>query len=149
MQPPTALGIDPRAVASVVATMLQSFRLAGAGRASDSGIAGTAYENRSHPGDSSPETGLHLPAPVHPQTGAPPPGEHRTPIRAPGQGPPTGLAAGADPGARSRPGDLRHADGQPSGLPAGGGRGLPAESRSRLRPGGLAPVSLRSGLAPL
>ncbi len=146
---PAAWRIDPRPVAQVVATMLQAFRRAGVRLASPPSAASPTYENRTDPGSSSPKTGLHLPAPVHPQTSAPTPGEHRAPIRAPGQGPATGLATGADPHPGSRPGDLGHPDGQPTGFPALGGGGFVAESRSGLRLGSLAPVAFGFGLAPV
>src|SRR6266700_5977670 len=146
--PPAALRIDPRPVAQVVATMLQAFRRAGASLASPPSAAGTAYENRAGPGNPSPKAGLHLPAPVQPQTSASTPGEHRTPIRAPGKGSAVGLASGADPHPGSRPGDLRHPDDQPARFQTPGGRSVVAEGRSGLCLGGLALVALGSGLAP-
>src|SRR5207245_9163138 len=93
---PAALRIDPRPVAQVVATMLQAFRRAGVSLAVAPSVVSTAYENRTDPGNPSPEAGLHLPAPVHPQTSTPASGEHRTPICAQGQSPAVGLATGAD-----------------------------------------------------
>src|SRR6266478_3425085 len=109
---PAALRIDTRPVAQVVATMLQAFRRAGVCLASAPSPA-TAYENRTGPGNPSPKAGLHLPAPVHPQTSAPTSGEHRTPIRAPGEGSAVGLARGAHPRPGPRPGTLGYPDGQP------------------------------------
>ena len=147
--PSAVLRIDPRPVAQVLATMLQAFRWAGPRSPPLPAPASAAYEHRADPGNSSPKAGLHLPAPVHPQTSAPAPGKHRAPIRAPGQGPATGLATGADTHPGSRPGDLGHPDRQPTGFPALGGKSLVAGSRSGLRLGSLAPVALRSGLAPV
>src|SRR5438094_6487901 len=138
---PVALRIDPGPVAQVVATMLQAFRRAGGpGCLPSAPVA--AYENRNGPGKPSSEAGLHLPAPVHSPASAPAPGEHRTPICAQGQSPAVGLATGADPRSGSRPGDLRHPDGQPAGLPAPDGGGVVAASWGRIRPGCLAPVAL-------
>src|ERR1041384_1736214 len=145
---PAALRIDPRPVAQVVATMLQAFRRAGGCLRWPPSAAGTAYENRTGPGNPSPKAGLHLPAPVHPQTSASTPGEHRTPIRAPGKGPAVGLAVGADTYPGSRLGDLRHPDGQSTRFQAPGGGSVAAKGRSSLRLGGLALVALGSGLAP-
>src|SRR5258708_37974214 len=142
MQSPAALRFDPRPVAQVVATMLQAFRRAGAPLPSPPSVACAAYESRADPGHSPPEAGLHLLAPVHPQTSAPAPGEHRTPIRASGKGPSVGLATGADTHPGSRPGDLGHPDGQPTRFQAPSGGGFVAESRSGVRLGGLAPCAL-------
>src|SRR5512140_3787993 len=103
MPSPAALRIDPRPVAQVVATMLQAFRRAGLRSPPLPALASTAYEHRADPGNSSPKAGLHLPAPVHPQTSAPAPREHRAPIRTPGQGPATGLVTGAHTHSGSRP----------------------------------------------
>src|SRR6266581_2808292 len=139
---PAALRIDPRPVAQVVATMLQAFRRARVSVASPPSAASTAYELRTGPGNPSPKAGLHLPAPVHPQTSASTPGEHRTPIRAPGEGPAVGVADRADPHPGSRPGNLRHPDGQPTRFQTPGGGSVVAESWSGLRLGGLALVAL-------
>src|ERR1017187_680418 len=148
MQSPAALRIDPRPVAQVVATMLQAFRRAGVRLPPPPPAASPAYEKRLGPRNSSPKAGLHLPAPVHPQTSAATPGEHRAPIRAPGKGPAVGLAARADTHPGSRPGDFRHPDGQPAGFPALGGGSVVAEGWSGLRLGGLALIALGFRLAP-
>src|ERR1043166_9384483 len=144
---PAALRIDPRPVAQVVATMLQAFRRAGACLASASLAPSTTYEKRTDPGNPSPEAGLRLLAPVHPQASPSTPGEHRTPIRAEGQGPAIGLADRADPHPGSRPGDLWHPDGQPTGFQTPGGRSVVAEGWSRVRLGSLALVALGFRLA--
>src|SRR5438552_15893567 len=146
MAPVAALRIDPRPVAQIVATMLQAFRRAGV-PACLPASAPAAHENRNHPASPSSETGVHLPAPVHPQASASTPGEHPAPICAQGQSPAVGLATGADTHPGSGPGDLRHPDGQPTGLSAPGLGSVPAESRRRIRLGGLTLVAFGSGLA--
>ena len=144
---PAALRIDPRPVAQVVATMLQAFRRAGAGSAGSASVPNTTYENRADPGNASTEVGLHLPAPIHPQASPSAPGEHRTSVRAQGQGAATGLASGTDPHSGSRPGDLGHPDGQPTRFPTTRVAGLIAESRSGLCFGGFPLVALGLRLA--
>ncbi|SPE54314.1 hypothetical protein SBV1_180056 [Verrucomicrobia bacterium] len=54
MPPPAALRMDPRALAPVVANMLQAFRRAGAPLPALAGAAQVAYENRADPGNTSP-----------------------------------------------------------------------------------------------
>src|ERR1039458_10153901 len=130
---PAALRIDPRPVAQIAATMLQAFRRAGARLSPPPSVAHAAYENRNATGNSSPKAGLHLSAPVHAQTSAPTSGEHRTSIRAAGQGPAIGLASGANPPPGPRPGPLGHPDGQPPGFPALGRRSFAAESGRGVR----------------
>src|SRR5437667_12406443 len=149
MQSPAALRIDPRPVAQVVATMLQAFRRAGARLPSPPSVAGAAYENRTGPGNSSPEAGLHLPAPVHSQTSAPASGEYRAAIRAAGESPAVGLASGTDPHSGPRLGDLGHPDGQPTGLSTPGSGSVAPEGGSSVRLGGVPSVAFGPGLAPV
>src|SRR6267378_1778804 len=144
---PVALRIDPRPVAQVAATMLQAFRRAGVCVALAPSTPGTAYENRTDPGNPSPKAGLYLSAPVHSQTSASTPGEHRTPIRPPGESPAVGLALRKDPHPGSRPGDFRHANGQPARFQTPGGRSVLAEGWGDLRLGGLSVVALGFRLA--
>src|SRR6266478_7881869 len=144
MQPWAALQIDPRPVAQVVATMLQAFRRACACLPAPPSVASAANENRTGPGNSSPKAGLHLPAPVHPQTSASASREHRATIRVAGKSPAIGLATRADTHPGSRPGDLGHPDGQSPRLPTPGGRGLVAEDRGGVRLGGFPLVAFGS-----
>src|ERR1035437_1686819 len=144
MTPPANLVLDVPRLGQVFATMLQTFRGAGAVAPAERPLP---HEYLDHPARASPETGVRLSAPIDHQPGAPQPGEYGAPVCAAGPGPDAGLVPGTDRDVGWRLGPVRHPDGEPAGLQETGGGSLPAKSRGGIFLGGFASITLVFGLA--
>src|SRR5258708_6828300 len=104
------------------------------------------HERTDHPATSG-EAGVHLRAPIDPRSGAPPPAEHGTSVRAAGQSANAGLAFTADPHARSGLGPVGCAECTARRLQNASDGSLDGASRRGVCVGSVAPRALERGLA--